>query len=223
MSIVDRLMNELHGRDRDAGEARRRAMEADARYLLDSNRALLSLQAGETVPDFELPNADGASVRLSRVLADGPAVVSFYRGRWCGYCARFIAKLETALPGIRQAGGRLLAISPQTPENTAATVRDLGLTFDVLSDVGNVVSRQFGLVYRLPETFRQVYDDLGINLPSFNGTDSFELPIPATYVVGRDARIAYAHVDPDYTQRPEPPDILAALHGLEDGAASRPH
>ena len=223
MSIVDGLMDELRRRDRDAGEARRLAIETDARFLLDSSRALLSLQPGEFAPDFQLPNADGVPVRLLQALPDGPAVVTFYRGQWCAYCARFLGALETALPEIRQAGGQVLAISPQTPGNTVATVRALGLSYDVLSDVGNVIARQFGLVYRLPETFRQVYDELGINLPQFNGTESFELPVPATYVIGRDARITEVYIDPDYTQRPDPPDIVAAVRRLQDGAASAHH
>ena len=217
--MVDGLVEALDRLQLGLGGRRRGALEREARELLADNRASLSLQEGELVDDFELPNGSGEPIRLSSLLARGPVVLTFYRGGWCGYCSKYLRDLEQSLERFRKAGAELVAVSPQTPEHSVATVDKLDLSYHVLSDIDNVLARRFGLVYRLPEAFRHTYEALNIDLPSYNGTHSFELPIPATYVITRDNRIVYASVDADYTKRPDPAAILAKLDALEKQAA----
>jgi peroxiredoxin len=169
---------------------------------------------GDSAPDFTLPGAQGDPVSLSGVLQSGPAVVTFYRGGWCPYCNIQLRAYQAVLPQITTLGGRLLAISPQRPDGSLSTVEANALTFDVLSDVGNAVARRFGLVYALPQELRDAMQANDKALPGINGDESWELPVPATYVIGRDQRVALAHVDVDYRRRLEPAAILTALTSL---------
>ncbi len=186
--------------------------ELRASGVLDS-----ALGAGDLAPDFALPGADGREVGLAGLLEEGPAVVTFYRGGWCPYCNIQLRAYQQILPEITALGGRLVAISPELPDETLSTREKDALTFDVLSDAGNAVARSFGLVFSLAEELRQAMRANGKALPTINGDESWELPVPATYVVGQDRRIALAFVDVDYRTRLAPEEILAALRGL--GAA----
>ncbi|WP_218079539.1 peroxiredoxin-like family protein [Anthocerotibacter panamensis] len=183
--------------------------------LIQSGIVDRSLKVGATVPDFTLPNAAGTPVQLSTLLAQGPVVISFYRGAWCPFCNLELHALQQALPEIQALGANLVAISPQTPDNSLTTIEKNSLTFEVLSDSGNTVARQFGIVFQLAESLRPIYANFGIDLPVFNGDTSFELPMPATYVIAPDGRVAYTFVDPDYTKRLEPAQVLEALRSLK--------
>jgi len=170
-----------------------------------------SLRTGDQVPDFELPNHNGQPRRLSRMLRDGVVVLNFYRGGWCPYCNMELNALQQALPAIRAAGATLVAVSPELPDRASDTQARHALEFDVLSDVGNRVSEAFGLTFELPEQLRAIYTKLGIDVPAFNGDDSFTLPVPASYVIDSDGVIRYHFVNVDYTQRLEPDTLLGAL------------
>ncbi len=172
-----------------------------------------ALKEGDTAPDFKLPDHKGGEVSLSELLEKGPVVISFYRGEWCPYCNLEIKALQDALPEIEDLGASLVAISPQTPPHSQTMAEKHALAFDVLSDVGNRVARQFGLVFTLAEELRPIYAQFGIDLPAHNGEDTFELPIPATYVIGTDGVIVKAFVDANYTARLEPDEILNVLKG----------
>ncbi len=173
-----------------------------------------SLPVGAAAPDFTLPGVNGEQVSLAKLLTDGPVVLAFYRGGWCPYCNLELRALQAALPDITAAGATLVAISPQLPDNSLSTAEKLELAFPVLSDVGNVVAREYGLVFSLPEDLRSVYDGFGIDLPAANGDQTFELPVPATFVIDRDGSVAWRFVDPDYTHRGDPADVIAALKAL---------
>jgi peroxiredoxin len=165
-------------------------------------------------PDFALPDAQGKPVAMSELLRLGPVVVTFYRGGWCPYCNIQLRAYQAALPEITALGARLAAISPQLPDGSLATATKNELTFDVLSDVGNEVARSFGLVYALPEELRVLLRSNNKALPGINGDESWELPIPASYVIDRDRRVALAFLDVDYRNRLDPTAILAALKSL---------
>jgi peroxiredoxin len=122
--------------------------------------------------------------------------------------------LQRALPEIEALGAQLVTVSPQLPDNSLSTAEKLDLTFEVLSDVGNGVAREFGLVFTLPEEMRSIYQDFGIDLPGANGDESFELPMPATYVIDKSGIVRLAFVDIDYTRRLDPEDIIDALKKL---------
>ena len=179
----------------------------------------LALKVGDTAPDFELPDAMGRTVRLSEMLRSGPVVLAFYRGSWCPYCNRELRGLQQALPNVEAAAARMIAVSPQTPDSSMTIVERQGLTFPVLSDAGNRVAREFGLVFRVDDAVRDKYRAAGIDLARSNGDDSWELPVPATYVVAPDGRITYAFVEADYTKRAAPADVVAALTAAGGSAA----
>ena len=165
-------------------------------------------------PDFTLPDVQGGDVSLGSLLEAGPAVVTFYRGGWCPYCNIQLRAHQAVLPDMTPLGARLVAISPQLPDGSLSTAEANALTFDVLSDVGNTVARNYGLVWSLPEELRAGLRSNNKALPGINGDDSWELPVPATYVIARDGRVALAAIDVDYRNRLEPDAILAALRSL---------
>ena len=175
------------------------------------------LKAGDQAPDFTLPNPVGTPVTLAKALERGPAVVTFYRGMWCPYCSLQLKAYQQILPEIHRLGASLIAISPQSPDKSQATLLKNFLQYEVLSDLGNVVARQFGLVYQVPEWVRELYLSFGTDLPAFNGDDSWELPIPGTFLVGQERRIALAYADTDARNRLEPKAILEALATLSGG------
>src|ERR1700689_2331843 len=177
--------------------------------------ALEAAAGGEAPsPGFRVPDVRGNPVSLTDLLGRGPVVLTFYRGGWCPYCNIQLRAYQAVLPQIAALGARLVAISPQLPEQSLATAQTDELTFDVLSDVGNHAARRFGLVYALPEELRAALRSNNKALPGINGDESWELPVPAVYVIARDRRVALAAIDVDYRNRLEPEAILAALKSL---------
>jgi peroxiredoxin len=173
-----------------------------------------SLKVGDFVPDFELPNAVGKRVRLKTLLKDGPVVATFYRGGWCPFCSAELQAYENVFEEIKKLGATVVAISPQTPDNSLTTAEKQNLTFEVLSDVFNDVARQFGIVYHVQDELQALYEDLGLDLPALNGDSSFDLPVPATYVIDQVGMVRMAFVDPDYTRRLDPAEVLSVLRSL---------
>jgi peroxiredoxin len=171
------------------------------------------LPVGAAAPTFELPDQNGKIVRLAELLQSCPLIVIFYRGRWCPYCVATLEMWQQYLPRVEAAGARLVAISPQKPQHTFFTADQHHLRFPVLSDAGNQVARQFGLVYRLPDYLEEHYRRVFINLQNSNGDSNWELPIPATYVVGSNGVIKYAFADADFTDRAEPEEVLRNVSG----------
>ena len=184
--------------------------DLDASGIVDN-----SLKVGDKAPDFELPDATGKVVKLSTLLLEnGPIVVTFYRGQWCPYCNLEIRAFQQLLPEFHQAGAQVVAISPELPSNALSITEKHELAFPVLSDVGNTVARDYGLVFSLAESLRPLYNGFGIDIPASNGDESFELPVPATYVIDSAGTIRYAYANADYTLRAEPADVLAAVNAL---------
>ena len=196
-----------------APEIRDAMVRADME-LAASGIAQRALKAGDPGPDFRLSDARGGYMRLKDLLATGPVVISFYRGGWCPYCNLELRALQKALPEITRFGAKLVAVSPQTPDESLSTAEKNELAFSVLSDVGSATAKSFGIAYDLAEELRPVYTHFGHALPEKNGDESWVLPIPATYVIDRDGTITLAFVDVDYRNRLEPAEILAALQSL---------
>lgn len=179
--------------------------------LIASGAAQRALKAGEKLPAFTLSDPDGNAVSSTDLLAHGPLVISFYRGVWCPYCNMELQALQDALPQFEALGAKLVAISPQNSANSRKSVRQNNLSFPILSDPHNDVAAAFGLRFEMPDYLIDLYKALKNDLPAFNGDASWTLPMPARFVVGKDGIILYAEVNPDYTRRPEPEDMLPAL------------
>lgn len=169
-----------------------------------------ALKVGATAPDFTLKDARGVSVTLSSLLRSGPVVLVWYRGGWCPYCNLQLHALQEALPDIKAAGGQLVALSPELPDESLSTAEKQHLEFPVLSDVGNKVAHQYGVAYKLPDSLIEAFKGR-LDLPKKNGDDSWELPLAVTYVIGSDSKIVYAFVDADYRKRAEPADAIRAV------------
>lgn len=169
------------------------------------------LPAGSKAPSFELPDHDGKTVSSADLLAKGKLVLCFIRGRWCPFCVGQMEAMNLILPQIEQAGATLVGISPQTVKQSFFMHDQHKLRFPLLSDSSNKVAQQFRLTYRVPGAQEAVYRRAFVNLPFTNGDESWELPIPTTFISDRDATILYASANEDYTERPEPGEIVRAL------------
>lgn len=170
-----------------------------------------ALRAGDTMPGFVLNDSNGKPVSSAELLAKGRLIICFLRGRWCPFCVGQTEAMNLFMPQIQQAGASMIAISPQTEKQSFLMQDQHKLRFPLLSDPRNDIARQFGLVYRVPGYQQAIYKSVFVNLPFTNGDDSWELPVPATFVIERDGTVVYASVDEDYTQRPEPEEILRAI------------
>ncbi|WP_338491763.1 peroxiredoxin-like family protein [Streptomyces sp. SJL17-4] len=192
----------------------RAIMNRAAQELADSGQAERALSVGATAPGFRLPTATGTTLALDELLAAGPVVLTFYRGSWCPYCNIALRSLQQHHDEITARGARLVAVSPQIPDESLSLTEKHELAFDVLSDLGSDTAKQYGLAFDLPDDLAAVYDGFGIDLQHANGGHPRTLPLPATYVIDRDSTIRWAFVTSDYTQRAEPADILAALEAI---------
>ncbi len=176
-----------------------------------------ALKVGAQAPNFELSDAGGVKRSLAAMLTEGPVVLTWYRGTWCPFCSIQLRAYQDALGTIKELGGQLVAISPQTPDASISMVEKNTLQFTVLSDPGNAVANRFGVAYTLPESVAASFKGR-LDLTKFNGADAAQLPLAATYVIDRSGTITYAFIDIDYRKRAEPADIVAALRAIRDGA-----
>jgi peroxiredoxin len=192
--------------------AETQAIHAQAVAELKARRLAANiLPVGSQAPVFIQPDHDGKPVSSSDLLDHGPVVLCFIRGRWCPFCVGQMEAMNLVLSQIVQAGASLVAISPQTIKQSYFMHDQHKLRFSLLSDAGNQIARQFGLNYRVPEYQESLYRRAFVNLPLANGDESWELPIPATYIIDRDGTVLYTSASEDYTERPEPAEIVRTL------------
>jgi peroxiredoxin len=213
------LNAELHAfyaaRQQQIPHETRQIMRRAGQELADSGQADRALGVGAQAPLFCLPSATGEPVSLAGLLAGGPVVLTFYRGSWCPYCNIALRALQQRHDEITARGARLVAVSPQVPDESLSLAERTQLAFSVLSDAGSDTAKQYGLAFDLPDDLAAVYDRLGFDLARVNGGYARTLPLPATYVIDREGVIRWAFVDPDYTRRAEPTDVLRALDALD--------
>ncbi|HEY4051603.1 MAG TPA: peroxiredoxin-like family protein [Acidobacteriaceae bacterium] len=169
------------------------------------------LRAGEQAPEFALRDASNRVVRSRDLLALGPLVINFFRGRWCPYCVTELESWRELYATVRQHGALLVAISPQAVRQNDFLAAQYGLSFPVLSDPECIVASKFRLTYSISPTHQQYYRSILVNIPSINGDPSWRLPLPATYVIAADGKIVFAEAHADFRVRPEPHEALAAL------------
>lgn len=192
----------------------RDAMTHADQDLSDSGILNRAIKAGDRVPDFTLPDARGGNLRLSTLFEKGPVVLSFYRGGWCPYCNLELRALQHTLPEFVRLGASLVAVSPQTPDESLSTAEKNELVFTVLSDTDSRIAKKFGIAFDLFEELRPIYAQFGHALPEKNGDDSWVLPIPATFIIDQDGLVVFAFVDVDYRNRLEPTEIVTILKAL---------
>jgi peroxiredoxin len=170
-------------------------------------------KVGDRAPDFSLPDQLGRHVSLAGELEQGPVVLIFYRGEWCPYCNAMLRTYGLLAADFSQRGARLVAVSPQTPDNSLTMAEKHSLEFPVLSDEGGEVIGTYGLKYNVAS--HEVYETVGVDLAKFNGKGGWILPAPAVFVIDCEGIVRFAGVNGDYTQRVEPDEALAALDSLD--------
>jgi peroxiredoxin len=186
-------------------------MERATGELIAGGQATRAVKAGDRAPQFHLLDQDGNAVSSTDLLAKGPLVVTFYRGVWCPYCNIELQAINEVLPQIQELGANVVAISPQIAVNSRKSVRSNELRFPVLSDVKNETAAAFGLRFNLPDYLVELYKNLKNDLPAFNGDPGWTLPMPARYVIAQNGVVLYSEINPDYTRRPDPSEMLPVL------------
>jgi peroxiredoxin len=195
---------------------------ADVQAIHDRTIAMLKAQGfaarvlgvAAKIPAFTLPDHSGKSISSADLLARGRLVLLFIRGRWCPFCVGQMEAMNYVAAQIVATGASLCAISPQTEKQAYFMHDQHKLSFPLLVDTHNEVARTFGLVYRASQEQQDLYRRTFVNLPLVNGDDSWTLPIPATYIIDRDGTVLFVSANEDYTERPEPLEILSKLEGI---------
>ncbi len=172
------------------------------------------LKAGDRIPDFVLPNAEGRLIDSRDLLAQGPLAICFFRGDWCPYCRQELEALSGILPELEPAGATLVAITPDAAGHPMRMKRRFGVHYEILSDIDCSVGLQFGVVFKVPDSVRDAFTKLGIDLSQRHTNEGLFLPIPATFIVDQSGIIRHADLDPDWRRRMEPEEIVAMIAAL---------
>lgn len=214
MSSLQDQLDEITAKTRTLVQPERlEASERSVAELYHSGIEDRALKVGDPAPEFALEDASGRVVRSQDLLAIGPLVIDFFRGRWCPYCVTELEQWRNLYAAVRESGGMLVAISPQTARQNDFLATQYALGFPVLSDPGCVTACKFGVCYSVAAEQQAYYRRILVNIPFMNGggEDSWRLPLPATYVVRQDGTIAYGRAHADFRVRPEPDEVLEAL------------
>lgn len=210
MNLTEQLTEKRTNSAKVIPAEKRAIMMNSTAYLKSQNLSKNALKTGQNFPSFTLKNVENQSVSLADFKADF-LVISFYRGGWCPYCNLELKALQNILPELKELNGELIAITPETPDNSLTTSEKNELTFSVLSDIDNAYAKTLGLVFQLPKDLQDVYNDFGIDVKKHNENINFELPMPATYIVNKDRQVIYSFVPEDYTERLDPETILEVI------------
>ncbi|KAK5136315.1 hypothetical protein LTR08_003688 [Meristemomyces frigidus] len=188
---------------------------------INSSRASLSdfdasgiIKVGEKMPDFKLQNAVGKEVDSASLRAKGPMVLTFYRGEWCPFCNIAMSGFQKYASEFKAMGVTLVALTPELPNGTLTMTEKHQLDFAVLTDAHNEYARKLGIVWKMPENLRPIFEKFGHDLPKRNGDDSFEVPLPATLLVDKDGIVRNVYAEPDYVKRVEPQTVLEWIDQL---------
>ena len=180
--------------------------------MLTKNLNSHALKKGNIAPDFSLISTKKQKVNLYELLNTKPVIISFFRGSWCPFCVKELQHFQNNLKQLQQVSNvHFIAISPQKIEISAKLQQDNAIDFTILSDVGNHIAQQYGLVFTLPQNVRELYQNLGADIPKFNGDDSYQLPIPATYLIGQDKQILFSYINVNYMERVDISELVDVL------------
>ena len=179
--------------------------------LKDAGAGENAPKPGEPMPDFMLPDQRGHLVSLSQLVEKGPVVIAFHRGHWCPYCRINAAALAAIVGDVRQLGAELVAITPEMERFNAELNSSSTATFPILSDMDNGYALMLNLAFFVGEEKRDAMIAAGWDVTPYQGNKSRSLPIPATFIVGRDGIVQSRFIDPNYRRRMDTDAILAAL------------
>lgn len=173
------------------------------------------LQEGQQAKDFTLNNSAGVPMNLFEQLSKGPVVLTFYRGGWCPFCNMQLRAYQSILPEVEALGGQLVAVSPQSPDNTLSQQEKEELRFHVLSDTNGLAAALYNLLYDVPPSIQEIMtNQFKLNLMEYNAANRWILPVTSTFIIDESGVIRSAYVNPDFMQRLEPQDILDQLKKL---------
>jgi len=210
--LIDAINEYKAGFKQKAPQEVQEIMLKVTKKLEDEKISKNALKVGDIAKEFTLVNALWKEISLNDILNDNDfAIINFYRGVWCPYCNLELKSLQEKNEEFKSLGAKIVAISPQTPDSSMTTQEKNELEFEVLSDKNNLIAKEYGLVFSLAEELRPIYKSFNIDIPTNNGEESFELPMPATYVINKNKEIIFSFIDEDYTKRCEPQDILDAI------------
>lgn len=208
------IRDELEQQQEHWTPAIRAAYEDLVRRLGQAETAQRALKVGDRLPPFVLPNAEGGLISSDELLAQGPLVIIFFRGEWCPFCRVMLRAMSAAAPAIAAAGGRMVALSPETGGRLLQTKRRMKLELELLADVDSGVALAFGVAFRAPDQYRQMLESYGTDLGERTGNVGWIIPIPAAYVADRAGVIRYAFVERDFVRRAEPAEIVAMVREI---------
>ncbi|WP_299602198.1 peroxiredoxin-like family protein [uncultured Aquimarina sp.] len=211
MSLTEQLKEKAALSANKIPETIQKIMNNGIDNLRDSQLITRALKTGDKIPEISLPNAANKTISVQELLLNKKVVLSFYRGGWCPYCNLELRALQQYQDKFEELGATLVAISPETPDNSLSTSEKNNLSFEVLSDIDNKVANEFNLVFTLPKDLTEVYKGFGIDLVKSNGNEDQQLPIAATYVIDQDGTIIYDFIKEDYKERSDPEDIYNSL------------
>lgn len=184
------------------------------RAAASQDEVVPGLRVGDVAPGASVLDARGHTVDLASMYADGPVVVTFYRGGWCPFCTRALARWQAKLPELTAAGGNFVALTPERPDAAAATAAKTRATYAVFTDPAHEAAKAFKVHFTVDDATRKAYAGYGIDLAKNNGSGTWELPAPATFVIDRAGVVRWAFADWDYTKRADPDDVIAAVRAL---------
>lgn len=210
-SILDEKKEEF---EQKADDYKKKIYKEGIEAVANSGILKNAKNVGDVAPNFTLNNALEKPVVLNDYLKKGKVVLTWYRGGWCPYCNLTLRQLQNELPNFKANGANLIALTPELPDKSLSTAKKHDLEFEVLSDVGNVVAKEYGIVFELIDEVAKSYNE-AFDLESYNGDQSNQLPLAATYVINENGKIIYAFLDADYRNRAEPSKITEVLKNAE--------
>ena len=214
MSLTQQLEQKAKASAEKAPEDVKKIMSTAIAELKASSIMKSALKKGDKLPEFALKDVQRGEISSKALLKNGPIVLTFYRGGWCPYCNLQLRDLQKHLSEFKAAGAELVAISPEKPDGTAETVKKEGLDFFVLSDPDGKVGKQFGLMFKLTDELKSLYQKFGIDLEKVNDNKDWELPLAATYIVNQQGEIIYSFVDADYKKRAETKELVKIVQEI---------
>lgn len=212
--LSEKLNERKSNFEKKADDEVKRIYAEGIQAIVDAGVLDNALNVGDKAPDFTLKNATGDDISLYDRLDEGPVVLVWYRGGWCPYCNITLQRLQSELPNFEKHNASLIALTPEVPDSSLSTTEKNDLQFDVLSDEGQKVSKEYGVVFQLTDEVAARYEK-SFGLTEYNNDDSKKLPLAATYVIDTNGIITYAFLDADYRNRAEPKDIIEALEKLD--------